>query len=228
MSERDDERRVVLADPDSLLGMLQRGRGRGFLLASETPPQEVWPLLLECIMNDPRFDRQCEDREEYYALFDPAHRHGSGVASVARQAGRRSARRQWLEDRFRLGDPGVSGRPRQQPGIGDPAGLCAIWNRLGVGCGALGRLPASEAVEGIDEMMCRRITDDPHLYEQFRDGVEREWSWYCLWDENARRQSRALLPVCEPWKSLCRKNSGLAKLFARVGLPYDHPPTDAR
>lgn len=226
MDEREDERRVVLADPDSLLGMLQRGRGKGYLLALEMPPQKVWPLLLECIMNDPRLDRQCEDRQEYY---------GSLVLRTGMDL-------EQLRSRVKQDDD-------QHDGYGCKTDLALTildflagqGNRLALeilrdyvrygtswvwAASALGRLPAPEAVEGIDEMMCRRIQDDPHLYEQFRDGVENEWRWYCVWEESARRQSRALLPVCEPWKNLCQKNSNLAELFARVGLRYDHPPTE--
>ncbi|UCD51314.1 MAG: hypothetical protein JSW27_01520, partial [Phycisphaerales bacterium] len=58
-----------LADPNSLLGMLQRGRGKGYLLALEKPPAEVWPLLFECVTNDPRMDIDVEDREDYYAAL---------------------------------------------------------------------------------------------------------------------------------------------------------------
>ncbi|MBN1362641.1 MAG: hypothetical protein JW993_18735 [Sedimentisphaerales bacterium] len=56
-----------LADPDSLLGLLQRGRGKGYLLALEAPPATVWPLLMECITNDPRVDCDVEVRDQYYA-----------------------------------------------------------------------------------------------------------------------------------------------------------------
>lgn len=62
-----DSLMVDLADAESLLGMLQRGRGKGYLLALQTPPEKVWPLLFECITNDPRVDSQCEYRGEYYA-----------------------------------------------------------------------------------------------------------------------------------------------------------------
>jgi hypothetical protein len=55
-----------LAAPESLLGMLQRGRGTGYLAALDAPQETVWPLLIEGVTNDPRLDRQCEDRAEYY------------------------------------------------------------------------------------------------------------------------------------------------------------------
>ena len=55
-----------LADAESLLGMLQRGRGKGYLAALEAVPETVWPLLLECVIHDARLDRQLEEREGYY------------------------------------------------------------------------------------------------------------------------------------------------------------------
>ncbi len=67
MSERETDSQVGFADPNSLLGMLQRGRGKGYLMAMEAPPEEVWPLLVECATNDPRSDDQWSPDEEYYA-----------------------------------------------------------------------------------------------------------------------------------------------------------------
>jgi hypothetical protein len=54
--------------PDyTLHGMLQRGRGRGFLLALEAPREEVWALLVDCVLNDPRLDTQTERACDFYA-----------------------------------------------------------------------------------------------------------------------------------------------------------------
>lgn len=51
--------------PDSLLGMLQRGRGRGYTRALVTRGADA--VVLECIAHDPRWDRQTEERESYDA-----------------------------------------------------------------------------------------------------------------------------------------------------------------
>ncbi len=51
---------VVLADPDSLLGMLHAAVARA-THGGGTPPQEVWPLLIECVTNDPRLEQKCEE-----------------------------------------------------------------------------------------------------------------------------------------------------------------------
>ncbi|HSU54067.1 MAG TPA: hypothetical protein VLT36_08430, partial [Candidatus Dormibacteraeota bacterium] len=55
------------AAPDTLFGQLQRGRGEGCLRILEVPTREAWDLLVDCVCNDPRLDRQVEDRAEYYA-----------------------------------------------------------------------------------------------------------------------------------------------------------------
>lgn len=56
---------MVLADPSSLLGQIQRGRGAGFLAALAADPTVVAPLTLVCILGDPRFDRQGDSRGDY-------------------------------------------------------------------------------------------------------------------------------------------------------------------
>jgi hypothetical protein len=64
---KENKAKIALAPSDSLLGMLQRGRGLGDLMTRDMAPESVWPLLVECITHDPRLDRQCEDRADYYA-----------------------------------------------------------------------------------------------------------------------------------------------------------------
>jgi hypothetical protein len=55
------------ADPNTLLGQLQRGRGEGYRHALAIPRHKAWEYLLDCICNDPRLDSQVENRAEYYA-----------------------------------------------------------------------------------------------------------------------------------------------------------------
>lgn len=55
------------ADPSTLLGRLQRGRGEGYRQALAAPKPEAWDCLLDCICNDPRLDSQVESRAEHYA-----------------------------------------------------------------------------------------------------------------------------------------------------------------
>ena len=58
---------IPLAPPDTLLGQLQRGRGVGFLRALQEDSAATHVLLYKCITDDPRVDRQIEERADYYA-----------------------------------------------------------------------------------------------------------------------------------------------------------------
>jgi hypothetical protein len=60
---------IKIAAADSLLGKLQRGRGAGFLAARQEKPEIIWPLLIECITQDPRLDKQVESRDNFYAAL---------------------------------------------------------------------------------------------------------------------------------------------------------------
>ena len=57
------------ADPESLHGQLQRGRGEGARRILSVPRPEAWDLLVDCICNDPRLEHQVERRAQYYALM---------------------------------------------------------------------------------------------------------------------------------------------------------------
>lgn len=56
----------VWADPGTLHGVMQRGRGRCRDAAS-TQPEVVADLLIDCIVHDPRWDHQIEERSWLYA-----------------------------------------------------------------------------------------------------------------------------------------------------------------
>jgi hypothetical protein len=225
MSEREDEQRVVLADPKSLLGMLQRGRGKGFLMALERPPQEVWPLLLECITNDPRLDTQCEGRAEYYAgLVLSTGMDLEPLRSYVKQNDNQSDHDGLTVDLTLATLECLASRGSQRA-------LEILREYVLYGCDlmwaarVLADLPAPEAMEGIAEILYRRISDDPQLHEEFRSSMERNWEWCCQREEGTRGRDGFLMTLCEPWRSLCCEHSGFAELLARVGLPYDNPTT---
>lgn len=224
MSERENDEGVVLAEPDSLLGMLQRGRGKGFLLASETPPQEVWPLLLECITNDPRLDQQCEDRAEYYAsLILHTGMDVEPIQAYVRRTEERSDDVYWeivlaLQTLEQLA---VRGSNQARKILRDYLRYGSEWVWI---TEILTELAAPEVMAGIDEVLYERISNDPDLYEQLQDRIEEDWAEYCQSDEETRQKWPFLLPMSEPWRGLCEKNAELAGLFSRNGLPYDPPP----
>src|SRR5271170_5628148 len=56
------------ADPDSLLGLLQRGRGEGYR-RSLIEREYASELVVGCIIDDPRLDPQIEDRGWFYAAL---------------------------------------------------------------------------------------------------------------------------------------------------------------
>lgn len=56
------------ADRGTLLGMLQRGRGAGWLAAVRSP-SDGREALLACLAHDPRLDHQVESRAEFYATL---------------------------------------------------------------------------------------------------------------------------------------------------------------
>ena len=65
MDDADENR---WADPDTLLGLLQRGRGAGYR-RSLVQRDEARPLVVHCITRDPRWDRQLEERACFYAAL---------------------------------------------------------------------------------------------------------------------------------------------------------------
>jgi hypothetical protein len=96
------------ADPVSLLGLLQRGRGAGYRQAI-LAPQKAVDRVVECVADDPRWDHQVEDRGWFYAglvaelgvdlarlraAFDqPPHEGGDDAAWIALSVFELSARR---------------------------------------------------------------------------------------------------------------------------------------
>lgn len=76
----DDEMTPRQAAPDTLLGLLQRGRGLGWLQAARDP-KVGRAMLLECLSEDRCWDAQCESRSLYYGSL--AHRLGVASSDVA-------------------------------------------------------------------------------------------------------------------------------------------------
>jgi hypothetical protein len=213
-----------LADPESLLGMLQRGRGRGYLAALEAAPETVWPLLFECITHDLRHD-PLREREGYYASLIVA----TGMD---------------LEPfRSYLVQKDVSDNvPGRYAGLllSTLGTLAAVWEheparrilRDYVSYGrkwarALELLAEAETPTDLEQSvadLCRRISRDPGVLAQFQDEVRESWESYCWAEEETRTENPFFLPISEPWKTICEHSKELAGLFAGVGIAYDQPP----
>ena len=210
-----------LADPNTLLGMLQRGRGAGYLLALETAPEKVWPLLFECITNDQRIDKQVEYRADYYS-------------SLIMETGM---------DITLLGD-----YLKQNDGGDDQfwniiltletldslvcrynmKALSILQNYLSYGFHwydviiYLWISGVENVLEKIDHIICSRLSSDEVFQGNFKSRILEDFEKYRNLDEEERRRMchndegmmvGLFLPVCEPWKTLCQKNEQLAKAF---------------
>ncbi|OKJ09078.1 hypothetical protein [Kitasatospora sp. CB01950] len=65
MSDQDGES-AEYAPADTLLGLVERGRGAGRLWAREDPEAGA-AAVLECLRRETRYDRQCDARHDYHA-----------------------------------------------------------------------------------------------------------------------------------------------------------------
>ncbi len=200
--------------------MLQRGRGAGCLAALDAPRETVWPLLIECITNDPRLDQQCEDRAEYYAsLILATGMDPEPVYSLLKQSDKQEdASSLPLEILVALATRGCGDAVQM---LRDYVSFGCDWAYVVLCLESLGE-PA--VLDGIDEAMYQRIISDPDEHVQFRVEVEDAWRRYCDLDAEDRSSYRLMLPVCEPWKTFCRRNRKLAGLFEDVGIAYDQAP----
>ncbi len=208
-----------LADPYTLLGMLQRGRGAGYLLALETAPKSVWPLLGECITNDPRLDKQVEDRADYY---------GSLIIETEMDITP-------LGDYLRQNDGPDDQFWNINLAIETLVGLSACHNTkalrllqeyLSYGFHwqdtiiDLWAADVDGALDGVDLTICDRLSNDPVFRQDFESGI--------LEDSKYGKQSDGmLLPGCEPWKTLCLKNAEFAKVFKQLCPPEALEPLPA-
>jgi len=204
--------------------MLQRGRGKGYLAALEAAPETVWPLLFECLTHDPRLDRQCEAREEYYASLivatgmdlEPLRSHlvqNDDADDDDWSVGLLLSTLSCLAEEKR-----------------SPAALQILREYISYGLdwdSVLYDLIDADTFTGLElsvAVLCRRIARDPDVRADFEDTVREDWESYCRCDKELRTRVRHLLPVCEPWKTICSHNEEFAALFRDVGIAYDQPP----
>lgn len=199
-----------LADPNTLLGMLERGRGSGYLLAVETAPATVWPLLIECITNDPRLDRQVEERADYYAaLILETQMDLTPLDDYLRQYDGPGDRYWNVKLTIETLSSLVDHRHTKALNIlQDYISYGSYWQD------AVRYLWFSQidgALDGIDCTICDRFFKDQAFREDFESNIFNDLQMYCRSDEDL--DVGPLLPVCEPWKSLCQKNKQLAQMF---------------
>jgi hypothetical protein len=208
-----------LADSESLLGMLQRGRGKGYLLALKAPPEEVWPLLFECITNDPRVSG-LEYRHEYYAnLIRATYMDLEVLRSHLSSADEEKGDIILTLDTLAL----LGGQ------CGDDHALDILHEYLS--CGQewecvlydLVRDRSPEVIRDVIEILHDRIASDWDFRTEFDAIIREDWQKYGSFNQKLRSKCRLLLPICEPWKTICRTNEQLAALFEEVGIDFSRP-----
>ncbi len=213
-----------LADPDSLLGMLQRGRGKGYLAAVETPPETVWPLLFECVTNDPRLDRVCEEREEYYAsLIVATHMELEPFRSRLAQDDVNDDVPDWAMGLLLCTLSCLAEEKQNAVALQILRDYVSYGQRWQNVLRVLADVDTPVALEQTVAALCHRINGDAKVLAQFNDAVQESWKWYGWYDEKARAQCNFFLPICEPWKTICTHNGEFANLFRGVAIAYDQP-----
>jgi len=185
----------TLADAADPLGKLQRGLGAGYLWALDADRSVAHALLLHCVFNDPRWDRQLDHRDDYYATL---------ALDVELDT---LAMETWLhecdDDRETthdvigvLGRMAVRGHTEAHRVLREYVAYGASWER------AIDRLigdhdamrvgpPWPEAVAGLDEVLVRRFADESDLTAAL-GGVDPRGRPWALWSVENPRIARAL------------------------------------
>jgi hypothetical protein len=187
----------ALADAADPLGKLQRGLGSGYLWALDADRAVSHALLVHCVFNDPRWDRQLDDRDDYYATL--ALDVGLDLAPLEG----------WLRDSFDedsetahdilalLGRMAIRGHDEARRVLREYVAYGIAWARaieglLGgeEGPPTLGP-PWPEVVAGLDAVLLERVSTQEALDEALSgiDPRERPWS---LWSVESPAIARAL------------------------------------
>jgi hypothetical protein len=216
-----------LDHPDSLLGQLQRGRGAGFLAATRERPEDLWPLLLQCITRDPRWDRQLEERGDYYARL--ALLTGMDLSPL----------REYLrhhDDTDNSGSDawltlGVLGRSALR-GSSDAVSILREYVERGQhwssALDSLAEVHDPGAVSGLDEVVCARCSDEELRHEiGWRAPDEEPWA---SWRVEHPRIARAMQAHEEAQARVHRKQGpeqyasmSLRELFSLVNQGNSYP-----
>jgi len=187
-------RSPTLADPADPLGKLQRGLGSGDLWALDAARPVAHALLLHCVFNDPRWDRQLDDRDDYYATIALDVELDVGALEV------------WLADGDDdiettsdvigvLGRMAIRGHAGARRVLREYVSYGRLWER------AIDRLigdyeampagPWPEAVAGLDAVLVKRFPTDAALAEALA-GVDSRARPWTLWSVESPKIASAL------------------------------------
>ena len=184
-----------LADAADPLGKLQRGLGSGYLWALDADRAVSHALLVHCVFNDPRWDRQLDDRDDYYATLaldvgldlEPLESWLRGSAEEDSETAH--------DILAMLGRMAVRGHAEARRVLRDYVAYGAAWGRaleglVGGDAGTSGP-PWPEVVAGLDAVLLERFDTQDALDEALAgiDPRERPWS---LWSVESPEIARAL------------------------------------
>jgi hypothetical protein len=184
-----------LADAADPLGKLQRGLGSGYLWVLDADRAVAHALLMHCVFNDPRWDRQLDDRDDYHATLALDLQLHTGALEL------------WLHDSDEddadttndvlgmLGRMAVRGHADARRVLREYVAYGHFWTR------AIDRLigdydalragtPWPEVVGGLDTVLVERFATDDALAEALAglDPRERPWT---MWSVENPRIARA-------------------------------------
>lgn len=185
-----------LADAADPLGKLQRGLGSRYLWALDADRTVGRALLLHCVFNDPRWDRQLDDRRDYHATL--ALDLGLGTDALEL----------WLRDSDEeepettgdvlgvLGRMAVRGHAEARRALRDYVASGRYWRRavqqlVGDYDVLPDATPWPEVVAGLDAVLVARFATDDALAEALAGVDPRERPW-TLWSVENPRIARAL------------------------------------
>lgn len=181
------------ADP---LGKLQRGLGAGYLWGLDADRTVAHALLMHCVFNDPRWDRQLDDRDDYHATLALDLQLHTGALEL------------WLRDSDEdvpdttydvlgmLGRMAVRGHADARRVLREYVAYGRYWQRaIDQLIGEYDDAPRSatpwpEVVGGLDAVLVERFVTDDALAEALAglDPRERPWT---MWSVENRRIARA-------------------------------------
>jgi hypothetical protein len=184
-----------LADAGHPLGKLQRGLGAGYLWVLDADRAVAHALLLHCVFNDPRWDRQLDDRDDFHATL---------AIDVGLDTG---ALELWLRDSDEddadttsdvlgvLGRMAVRGNVDARRVLREYVGYGHFWPRaidrlIGDHDALHASTPWPQVVAGLDAVLAARFATDDALAAALSglDPRERPWT---MWSVENRRIARA-------------------------------------
>ncbi len=186
----------TLADPSDPLGKLQRGLGSGYLWAVDADRTIAHALLVHCIFNDPRWDRQLDDRADYHATL--ALDVGLDLAPL--ESWLRAADEEDSETAHEilgvLGRMAIRGHGEAERVLREyvaygPAWARAIDDLVGEDAPARNGAPWPEAVAGLDGVLLERFATQDALEEALSGVDPRERPW-TLWSVENQAIAKAL------------------------------------